>query len=133
MNEGETQELLSSLIDWAHSNKGDQQSVLLLIIDNLEEMTKLASQSEQNLRWLLLRGPSRRVWPIVTLNASRAININEWLGFFRTRIFGHVQDSRDAQYLTRTSNYALDDLITGSQFTMREGANWLRFWAPTLD
>ncbi len=65
-----TQELLQSLVTWAHNNKGDQQSILLLI-DDLEAVTKLDQQAEQNLRWLLLRGPSRRVWPIITLNASQ--------------------------------------------------------------
>ena len=69
--ENTTPELLQSLVTWAHNNKGEGQSILLLI-DDLEAITKLDQQTEQNLRWLLLRGPSRRVWPIVTINASRA-------------------------------------------------------------
>ena len=69
--ENNTSELLQSLVTWAHNNKGEGQS-LLLLIDDLEAVTKLDQQTEQNLRWLLLRGPSRRVWPIVTINASRA-------------------------------------------------------------
>jgi hypothetical protein len=132
VQEQTTKDLLYSLVTWAHNNKGDQQSVLLMI-DNLEELAKLDDETVQNLRWLLLRGPTRRVWPIITLNSSRAINMNEWLGFFRTRLFGRIQDSRDAQYLTRIPDYPLDDLIAGSQFTMREGSNWLNFWIPTID
>jgi len=130
--ENNTPELLQSLVTWAHNNKGEGQSILLLI-DDLETATKLDQQTEQNLRWLLLRGPSRRVWPIVTVNASRAQDMETWLGFFRTRLFGHTRDSRDAHFIANDPNKSFDDLTAGSQFTMREGNNWLNFWVPTID
>ncbi len=127
-----TRDLLYSLVTWAHNNKGEKHSVVIMI-DNLEEIIKLDDETIQNLRWLLLRGPTRRVWPIVTLNSSNAINANEWLGFFRTRLFGRTQDTQEASYLTRVPDFPLDDLIAGSQFTMRERDHWLNFWLPTID
>ena len=127
-----TQELLSSLVTWAHNNKGDQQSVLL-IIDNLEEIIKSNQQAEQNIRWLLLRGPSRRVWPIITLNANRVQEMQTWLEFFRTRFIGHIQEPKSAQSITGSSNPFPQTLVAGSQFAMREGNHWLNFWVPTLD
>ena len=126
-----TSELLQSLVAWAHSNKGEGQSILLLI-DDLEAVTKLDQQTEQNLRWLLLRGPSRRVWPIVTLNASRAQDMEAWLEFFRTRLFGRIQDTHVSQLIANDSNKIFDGL-SASKFTMREGNNWLNFWAPAID
>lgn len=126
------QELLYSLVTWAHNNKGGQQSVLLLI-DDLEALITLDQQAEQSLRWLLLRGPSRRVWPMITINASRAQNLKPWLDFFRTRLFGSTQDPADSNLLTGQSNNALNDLTAGSQFTMREGNNWLNFWIPIIN
>jgi hypothetical protein len=129
--ENTTPELLQSLVTWAHNNKGEGQSILLLI-DDLEAITKLDQQIEQNLRWLLLRGPSRRVWPIVTINASRAHNIETWLGFFRTRLFGCTRDARDSHLIANDPNKVFDEL-SASQFTMREGNNWLNFWAPRID
>ena len=66
-----TAELLQSLVTWAHNNKGEGQSILLLI-DDLDAVTNLDEPAQQNLRWLLLRGPSRRVWTFATLNAQRA-------------------------------------------------------------
>jgi hypothetical protein len=125
-------DLIQSLVTWAHNNKGDQQSVLLLI-DDLEALTKLDQQTEQNLRWLLLRGPSRRIWPIITINAGQARNIETWLDFFHTRLFGFTRDSNDSQMLTGSSSKTLDGLIAGSEFTMREGNNWLNFWVPTIE
>jgi hypothetical protein len=127
-----TQELLQSLVTWAHNNKGEGQSVLLLI-DDLEALTKLDQQAEQNLRWLLLRGPSRRVWLINTLNASRAKDMETWLGFFRTRLFGCIQNTQDSDLITGGSKHTLHDLTAGSQFTMREGNNWLNFWVPVIE
>jgi hypothetical protein len=129
--EDTTRELLQSLVTWAHNNKGEGQSILLLI-DDLEALTKLDQQTEQNLRWLLLRGPSRRVWPIVTVNASRAHDMETWLGFFRTRLFGHIHNASDSQFVTNDASKTFDNLAS-SQFTMREGNNWLDFWAPALD
>jgi hypothetical protein len=129
--ENTTQELLQSLVTWAHNNKGEGQSILLLI-DDLEAITKLDQQTEQNLRWLLLRGPSRHVWPIVTVNASRARDMETWLGFFRTRLFGRTLDARDSHLIANDPNKVFDGL-SASQFTMREGNNWLNFWAPAID
>ena len=126
------QELLQSLVTWAHNNKSEEQTILLLI-DDLEVLTKLNQQAEQNLRWLLLRGPSRHVWPIITLNANRAHNIEPWLGFFRTRLFGRILDAKDSHFVTGHSDKSLNELTTGSQFTMLEGSTWLNFWAPPLD
>ncbi len=129
--EDAARELLQSLVIWAHNNKENGQSILLLI-DDLEPLTKLDQQTEQNLRWLLLRGPSRRVWPIVTINASRARNIEAWMGFFRTRLFGHTQDGNNAHFIANDPGKVFDNLAA-SQFTMREGNNWLNFWAPAID
>lgn len=130
--ENTTQELLQSLVTWAHNNKGDGQSILLLI-DDLEALTKLDQQAEQNLRWLLLRGPSRRVWPIVTMNASRAKDMGSWLEFFRTRLFGFIEEALDTQLVTGRSSDGLNQLTKGSQFAMREGNKLLNFWMPTID
>lgn len=130
--ENAAQELLQSLFTWAHNNKGERQTILLLI-DDLEVMTKINRQAEQNLRWLLLRGPSRRVWPIITINAIQAQNIEAWLGFFRTRLFGYIRDAHDSHFVTGRSNKSLNDLSAGSQFTMLEKNKWLNFWTPRID
>ncbi len=127
----EAGELLQSLVTWAHNNKENRQFILLLI-DDLETLININPQTEQNLRWLLLRGPSRRIWPIVTINPNSAHNMEAWLGFFRTRLFGHTQDAHNSHLIANDPDKIFDDLAA-SQFTMREGNNWLNFWAPTID
>lgn len=129
-NDHSTSELLKSLVVWAHNNKGEDQSVLLLI-DDLEAVTKLDEQSQQNLRWLLLRGSSRHVWVFITLNANRAKHLTDWIGLFRTRLFGYVENTEDAHLLSGT--HTLAHLTAGTQFALREGNKLLRFWVPSID
>ena len=124
-------DFLSSLSGWAHANKGSQQSILLLI-DDLESMNTLDFDTRQTLRWLLLRGPSRRVWPIITLNAERAAQAEDWLDSFRTRLFGQIQNDRTADQLTGIPGSTLRHLQSGLQFALREGSEWLKFWIPEV-
>src|SRR5215211_8487340 len=125
------EDFILSLASWAHDNKTSQQSVLLLL-DDLEAASNLDFDARQNLRWLLLRGPARRVWPIITLNPNRMDNISAWLDAFHTRIFAPIQSQRQIRQLD-AEQADLDSLTIGSQFVLREGDHWLKFWVPTLD
>jgi hypothetical protein len=125
------EDFILSLASWAHENKTSRQSVLLLL-DDLEAASNLNFDARQNLRWLLLRGPARRVWPIITLNPHRMESIGPWLEAFHTRIFGTIQNPHHISQLGAESA-ELDSLNSGSQFTLQEGDHWLRFWIPNID
>ena len=125
------EDFILSLASWAHGNKTSQQSVLLLL-DDLEAATNLDFDAKQNLRWLFMRGPARRVWPITTLNPNCMENIAPWLDAFHTRIFGTIQNAAHARNLN-AENAALESLNIGTQFALREGDHWLRFWIPSFD
>ena len=125
------EDFILSLASWAHDNKTSQQSVLLLL-DDLEAASNLDFDARQNLRWLLLRGPARRVWPIITLNPKHMEDILPWLDAFRTRVFGTIQDPRHVKQLDAVSAEPRS-LNSGSHFTLREGESWLRFWIPSID
>ena len=132
-----TQSFMQSLTAWAHSNKNTHQCVLLLV-DDLESVASLDMESLQNFRWLLLRGPTRRVWPIVTLSAPRYGQVISWLQNFRSRVFGRVANGRVAEALAGDKAAGLAQLEARFQFSMREkdprsspAENWLRFWLPS--
>ena len=125
-----TREFTKSLAAWAHSNKNTYQCVLLLV-DDLESVASLDLETVQNFRWLLLRGPARRVWPIVTLNAPRYGQVIAWLQNFRTRVFGRVANGRIAEALGGEKASVLGQLEARIQFSMRERDHWLRFWLPS--
>lgn len=127
----ETVNYLSSLSEWAHNNKGERQ-IIALLIDGLEALIQ-SDQTHQYLRWLFLRGPARRVWPITTLNPARGRSLDSWVDTFRTRLFGHMENSHESEFLTGRTDFEFNDLIPGSQFAMREGSDWLPFWIPNLD
>lgn len=127
----ETVNYFSSLSEWAHNNKGDKQ-IIVLMIDDLEALIR-SEQTHQYLRWLLLRGPARHIWPIATLNLTQARNLHSWMNAFRTRLLGQMKDSQEIEFLTSRTNFEFKDLISGSQFAMREGSDWLPFWIPNLD
>lgn len=122
-------DFLYSLSGWAHDNKDSQQSVVLLL-DDLESMEQVDFDTRQTLRWLFLRGPSRRVWPVVTVNAERTPQVEAWLEAFRTRIFGHVDQGHPGLFESEDEP-VFQSLKTGLQFALREGRNWMKFWVPT--
>jgi hypothetical protein len=126
-----SEDFILSLASWAHGNKSSRQSILLLI-DDLEAIAKLDFETCQNLRWLLLRGPTRRVWPIITINPNRMENAHPWLEAFHTRVYGPIQNVHLARQMD-AHNADLDSLTIGSQFALREGEHWLRFWIPSID
>ncbi|HVF25608.1 MAG TPA: FtsK/SpoIIIE domain-containing protein [Anaerolineales bacterium] len=125
------QDIIVSLASWAHANRNARQSVLLLI-DDLEVVANLDADTLQSFRWLLLRGPARRVWPVITLSAEKYTQVVSWLQSFRTRIFGRIVDQRIAGALGADKTSALDQLEARIQFALRENGNWLRFWMPSF-
>jgi hypothetical protein len=125
------QDFMLSLTEWAHVNKKINQSILLLI-DDLEAIAKLDFDSLQNFRWLLARGPSRRVWPIITMNAERYGQVLSWIPIFRTRIFGRIKNERIANALGGDKTSALDRLEAPNQFSLRENGSWVRFALPAF-
>jgi hypothetical protein len=123
---------VASLADWAHANRRDRQSVLLLI-DDLAVFAGMDFETRQNLRWLLLRGPSRRVWPIATLNPRRLEAALPWLGLFRTRLLGAAEHSPEMGRISEGHLDLLKALTPGRDFVMREGSGWLKFWLPFIE
>ncbi len=129
-----TANYLNSLVNWAHSSKQDH-CFLLLLVDGLEDLAG-DEGLQQAFRWLLLRGPSRHIWPILTLNALNADAVEPWLHLFRSRLFGRMECQpgvRRTKLLTGSSEISFNDLPAGAQFAMRLGGNWLPFWVPILD
>ena len=126
-----SEDFILSLAAWAHGNKSSKQSVLLFL-DDLETVSSMDIETVQNLRWLLFRGPARRVWPIITLNSKRIQNMEPWLELFRTRIYGNMQNPNHINKLgIKFADPA--SLFKGSEFSMSEGNEWLRFSIPELD
>jgi len=131
MNRAPARDFVTSLASWAHTNKNASQTILILI-DGLETMIEMDPEAVQNLRWLFLRGPARRVWPLITLDAEHYGEVLAWLDIFRTRVFGRVMNPLTGQALGGDPKAALENLEPRVQFTLRENTDWLRFWLPSF-
>ena len=132
VHENKSQEFLLSLASWAHGNNRRSHQSILLLIDDLESIAKLDFDALQNFRWLLLRGPARRVWPIITMSAERYGQVLSWIPMFRTRIFGKITQDRVAGAMGGDQASVLNQLEAGIQFSLRENGKWLRFWLPSV-
>jgi hypothetical protein len=124
-------EYIFSLGEWAHTNRSRESRVLF--IDDFHRMLEMDADVKDSLRWLLLRGPARHVWPIVTLKSSEVERVRPWLDFFRTRILGPIKDKSIADSIAEVSTTSLESLIPGVQYAMRDGMDWLKFWIPGID
>lgn len=102
-----SEQVILSLASWAHGNKNSCQSIVLLVDDLSCAFEQLDFDARQNLRWLFLRGPSRRVWPIVLVRKTGR-PIAGVMEAFRTRIIDE-------------NGYP----------KIKEGDHWLEFWIPS--
>ena len=106
------------------------QETLLLLVDDLQSLEDLDSETQENFQWLLANGASGRVWTIATLNADQASSLPLWVRAFGTRIYGRIGDPALADRLTSMPGANLRTLLSGAQFCIREKSHWLRFWLP---
>jgi len=129
--ENSAMDFLASLNSWAHSNRSKQS--FLLLIDGLDKITSWEKQSINDFRWLAMRGPSRRVWPIASINSNLLRTADVLTTEFRTIIYGSTRADVIPTTLTKPLQEELDELNTNNHFLMKEGNDWLKFWVPRLD
>ena len=123
-----TSELILSLAAWAHGNKSGQSTILLL--DDLTNVGLMDFETRQNFRWLLLRGPSKKVWTIATGNSEVVNTMPDILETFKTRLYGNVLSSVTEEKL-QAKGANLSQLMPGKEFKLKEGDKWLKFWIPS--
>ncbi len=128
--ENSAADFVLSLNTWAHSNRSNQAVVLLL--DGLDKVGQWDADVIDNLRWILMRGPARRVWPIVTLNPELKNQVTPLLQYFRTSIHGVINNQLPESPLSIPSESDSGAASNVFYFAMKERENWLRFWIPKI-
>lgn len=123
---------LAQLVAWAEMLVETRQAVLLLV-DGLDLQATGSSQAQNDLRWLLVDGPERRVWPVVTINPGRLGRLQPWLDHFQTRVLGQVKQERIARLLVEGMGIDLAALTPSAQFGLYQPGSWLEFWLPPLE
>ncbi len=103
----------------------------ILAIDDLASLLhNIDEELYRSLNVLLRHGPRTRVWPIATLNASRADLVEEHLlSTFRTRLIGHIADYDMGAYLAQDDRLDASRIDESGQFYAPFGDEWIRVWA----
>ena len=125
-------QFLHDTVAWADGSTPGRQ-VQVLLLDDLASLVSASHETQEDLRWLLVRGPERRVWTVATLNAVRAVRLRPWLGLFPTHIFSFIHQPALAETLTGDPQAGLADLVPGLQFSLKQESGGLQFWLPSLD
>ncbi len=124
---------LSHLMSWAQVLAGTRQA-LILLFDGFDLMTSAEMQSIHDLRWLLMYGPERHIWPVLSINPARFAHLHTWLDYFHTRVLGRVNHIHNARLLVEDPQKAnLGGLLPGRQFCLSQPGSWLNFWLPPLE
>lgn len=105
---------------------------LILLFDGLESILRMDESSQNNFRYLLLHGPPALIWPVVTINSSRAMRLPDWLACFQTRIYARIAHPAAGEELLPVPGAPLKGLFPGFQFCIREKSRWLQFWLPGM-
>jgi hypothetical protein len=122
--------LLLRLADWANARREGRS--ILLLLDGLDSVLHLEDSAQQALAFLLEQGPQLKLWPIVSINSTRATKLPEWLEFFRTRIYGRITNPQVGDELTHLPGAPLEALFPAAEFCLRQRSRWMRFWLPNL-
>jgi len=109
------------------SQKREEQTPILLLFDGLDAIWNMDDVARSNLEYLLLHGPPAFIWPVITINSDYALELLDWLVYFRTYIFGNIADMAVARKLVQTLDVPPDNLSSGFQFYVREKHRWLKF------
>ncbi len=105
---------------------------VVLLFDGLDSVLHMDDSTQNNFSYLLAHGPPALVWPVVTVNASRAMKLPAWLAYFRTRIYGRITHPATGEELVPVPGAPIKGLFPGYQFCLREKSNWLQFWLPGM-
>jgi len=113
-------------------DNAQEGTITLLILDDLPQAKKLEDKVQDTLAWLIYYGPKARIWPITSLNANQASQVNDWLDLFGTRLIGKISSPAIAFKLAIFPNLKVDELRAGIEFYIWGGKQWNKFKIPSL-
>lgn len=128
MREKGTVNFIKALEAWTKLSKRNMESVLLMI-DGLDDFAHLHSGLIHEMNEILVHGPARKIWTIVTANPRQQKDAQTWLKYFHTQVFGYTK------YATFVNNPGLPErtirsLASGCEFILNESGRWIRFCIP---
>jgi hypothetical protein len=129
MREKNTVKLIRALETWTKLGKRNGESVLLMI-DGLDDFAHLQSGLVDAMNEVLIQGPARKIWTLVTSNPRQQKDADIWLKYFHTRIFGYTNNTTAVNVIGLPKTFR--SLSRGCEFILNENGRWIKFHIPKV-
>ncbi len=121
------------LADWTEQRRLGKTSgpPILLVMDSLSFLSRLASDVRLNFEWMVKEGPPALIWPLGTISTELASSMRaSTLGLFESHILGFSKDPQVYAQLVGLSEQETAGLNEPRQFAVRAGQRLIHFQLP---
>jgi hypothetical protein len=100
------------------------------LIDGLDDFAHFHGGLIDEMDKILVHGPARKIWTIVTSNPRQQKDAHLWLKYFHTRILGYTKSAAvpNEAGLPETT---IRSLSRGCEFILKASGSWIKFCIPT--
>jgi hypothetical protein len=106
------------------------REICLLLVDDLDAINRVDFDVQSNFEWLARDGPRHQIWAFSGLLAGQVERNDHFLGCFKTRLLGQVDDAMHATWIANARPPDTRDFHRTQQFSVRINRNWMNFWLP---
>ncbi len=102
---------------------------VLLFIDDLTAMLELDFSAQVLCHHLLQSGAATRIWSIVSIRSTPALNLHYWVNLFHTRLIGSIASASARRTLARHPGLDGSRMVRGPRFSYWDNSFWRSFWS----
>jgi hypothetical protein len=125
---------MAEIVEQRRAGRPTGTAIILAIDDLACFLNGLDDEAIEQLRWLVESGPEVQIWTLATLNSGDVKNVDvDLINIFSTRLIGSIESPETATYLNGSPTAKPSDLISGEQFSVQFGEDWVRFWIPVAE
>ncbi|GAP15421.1 hypothetical protein LARV_03207 [Longilinea arvoryzae] len=102
----------------------------LLLVDDIDYLNRVDFDVQINFQWFAKEGARHRMWTLAAIQPEKVEQNDPFIGAFRTRILGYVNDPFHSTWLANTRPPDTGSFHPTQQFCVRIQRNWMNFWLP---
>lgn len=107
-----------------------QSKDIILILDEVSNMSYLDEESQVSLNFLFTSGPQVKVWPFASISADRGHPHRDMMDLFKTWVFGHVSSLPGIFIQERLDSNLVDN--EPGQFSVKMEGKWFSYRLPMI-
>jgi len=132
-DEDSVREWVLRLADWTEQRRLGQISgpPVLLVMDTLSFLPRLAYDVRLNFDWMAKEGPSAQVWPLAAISTDLAASLGvHMLCGFQSRILGYSKSPHIYSNLFSLTDTEISCLGEQRQYSIQVGERWIHLHLP---